>query len=180
MDAYLSVTNKRVALLAKGGILRKSYSTNEVHIDDASGVDIMTAPKNMLMVIIGAAVLIIGLLIMLTGISNPGNFLFGLIFLIAGAVIIALFSSDRFLFIINTKATSPAFAMASPSAARKGARNGFGLFIGRPGDQTFQLAQEIGAVILDVREKGDTKVGENSQPTPVRTPVTKTSKDTSY
>ncbi|MEM4259004.1 MAG: hypothetical protein QXL17_07650 [Candidatus Thermoplasmatota archaeon] len=162
MDAYLSVTNKRVALLTKGGILRKSYSTNEVHIDDVSGVDIMTAPRNILMVIAGVVVLAIGLLLMFANLTDLIYLLFDLIFLTAGAVIIKLYLSNRFLFIVNSKATKPAFAMASPFMVRKGVRNGFGVFIGKSGPETFKLAQEIGAVILDVREKGDTKVGESA------------------
>lgn len=144
MDGRIVVTNKRVMLYGSDRSLFGTSSSNwvnDIHIEKVKGTDVFVSRKiNIGAIIAGIVLIVLGIVFALI---IPIFFILSLIFIIGG--IILILSSISRSFWVTIKAEH------IPGIEIGGMRKGLQIMGIKAGPHAVLLAQEIGAIILNVQ-----------------------------
>lgn len=171
VNAFLAVTNKRIAIFTTGESLAKHLSLNETRIDKVSDIDFHIKPMNIVGVILGALLMMFGLVLLLleiAGIAQAGGnlFMIGFVMLFVGIIMIGVSMRRRFMLIINVTSLysgKPEIIIGDPVSLRKPPFSiGYGVVMGYPGMDAVKCAQELGALVLDLQRKGESRIAGGS------------------
>lgn len=150
-NGFLTVTNKRVIFHADGLGLFKSRLTDEISLENISGLECYFGTNfNFLLLIIGVIIAFVGLRLLFEDGSA-----FGLIMALIGAYLVYSSYRKSFKLLIYSKQCSP-----SPIAVGEGLRTIRGNTVvyalaSQPTADAIRMLNELGALVNDLQTMGD-------------------------
>ena len=153
MDGRIVVTNERVILY---GTERRFFGAsrahwvNEIHIDKVKGTDVLVSYiYNIAQIVAGIFLIILAFFLMIIGDGFSEDFFIFIIIILFIAGIALILTSLRKTFWVNIKAEH------IPGIEIGGTKRSLQIMGTKAGPDAVQLAQEIGALIIDVQKNPD-------------------------
>lgn len=155
-NGFLTVTNKRVIFHADGLGLFKSRLTDEISLENISGLECYFGTNfNFLLLIIGIIIAFAGLAQLFAKYGSSGSRFLGLIMALIGAYLVYLSYRKSFKLLIYSKQCSP-----SPITVGEGLRTIRGNTVvyalaSQPTADAIRMLNELGALVNDLQTMGD-------------------------
>ena len=166
LEGHIVVTNKRVMFYGKGASIgTNAFLLEEAHIENVVGTDVYASSvTNIGLLVGGIAMLVLGIIFLLFSLvmfefAFFFFFLFSMIFIAAG-IVMMVYAFQKYFFAIIKIRNAPPIEIG-------GMKRGM---TGKAGPDAFALVAELGAMIIDVQTKGNSVLARPPMPMQGRAP----------